>query len=97
LGYEFTQYQDLQHEVLRHLKLLQYGEFNNVFQALRQIWGTPPIPPNLDYDDLRKALVMLKFESNSFMIVWDIIKTSTLEKHFEKPKGFFSKPCERKE
>ena len=97
LCYEYTEYHDLQHEVLHHLELLQYDEFKNVFQAFRQIHGTPLIPSNFDYDDLKKALLMVMYESNSFMTVYDIIKTSTLEKHFQKPKGFLSKPIENNE
>ena len=82
MGYEFLDSEDLQKNVLAHLELLQYGEFKNVFQAFHQIRGTPLIPPNFDYDDLKEALIMVKFESSRHMISYDTNKTSTLEKNF---------------
>ena len=92
MGYEFLDSEDFQKNVLAHLELLQYGEFNNVFQAFRQIQGTPPIPKNFDYDDLRRALLMVKFESSQNVLVYETVKTKTLVKHFKKPKEFFPKP-----
>ena len=92
VSYDFTDFEDLQKNVLAHLELLQYGEFNNVFQAFRQIRGTPPIPKNFDYDDLRRALLMVKFESSQNVLVYETVKTKTLVKHFKNPKEFFPKP-----
>ena len=61
---------DMKMSLLSLLETLQYGTFNNIFEAWHCIRGEPILPHNFSCDDLKHELVLFQFESNRKILVW---------------------------
>ena len=81
---------DMKMSLLSLLETLQYGTFDNIFEAWRCIRGEPILPHNFSCDDLKHELVLFQFESNRKILVWPQPPNAfELSKHFDKPRGHF--------
>ena len=81
---------DMKMSLLSLFETLQYGNFENIYEAWRCIRGEPVLPPNFNHDDLKHELVLFQFESNRKVLVWpQPPNVFELSKHFDKPRGHF--------
>ena len=82
---------DMKMSLLSLLETLQYGTFDNIFEAWRCIRGEPILPHNFSRDDLKHELVLFHFESNRKILVWPQPPNAfELSKHFNKPREDFT-------
>ena len=61
---------DMQISLSSLLETLQYGKFDNIFEAWHCIRVEPVLPPNFNYEDLKQELVLFMFESHQKILVW---------------------------
>ena len=77
--------------LLSLLETLQYGKFDNIFEAWHCIRGEPVLPPNFNSKDLKRELDLFQFESNQRILVWpQPPNANELSKHFGQPRGHFT-------
>ncbi len=55
---------DMKMSLLSLFETLQYGNFENIYEAWHCIQGEPVLPPNFNRDDLKHELVLFQFECN---------------------------------
>jgi hypothetical protein len=79
--------EDMEESLLSLLETLQFGTFDNIFEAWRCIRGEPILPYNFSRDDLYHELELFQFESEREILVWpETPNVIELQKHFEIPK-----------
>ena len=82
---------DMKMSLLSLLETLQYGKFDNIFEAWRCIQGEPVLPPNFNCEDLKHELVLFQFESSRKILLWPQPPNAfELSKHFNKPREDFA-------
>ena len=81
---------DMEMSLLSLLETLQYGTFDNIFEAWRCIRGEPILPHNFSRDDLKHELDLFQFESKRNILVWpQTPHVIELKKHFALPKKIY--------
>ena len=81
---------DMEMSLLSLLETLQYGTFDNIFEAWRCIRGEPILPHNFSRDDLYHELELFQFESKRNILVWSRTPhVIELKKHFALPKKIY--------
>ena len=81
---------DMKMSLLSLLETLQYGTFDNIFEAWRCIRGEPILPHNFSCDDLKHELILFQFESNRKILVWpQPLDKYELSRIFDLPRNNF--------